>query len=94
MNTAFSRFSSPGQSLLLPKLLFVLCQLAGIAVGLYKCWSMGLLPPRQATGWLGESTHCKSTHMPTRVRRMRHSTEQDQLTMKPFSCLFFITIML
>lgn len=51
MNTAFSRFSSPGQSLLLPKLLFVLCQLAGIAVGLYKCWSMGLLPT-ETSDWL------------------------------------------
>ncbi|PWZ00671.1 DUF1077-domain-containing protein [Testicularia cyperi] len=51
MNTAFSRFSAPGQSLLLPKVLFVLCHLAGIALGLYKCWSMGLLPT-ETSDWL------------------------------------------
>jgi len=51
MNTAFSRLSSPGQSLLLPKMLFVVCQLAGIGVGLYKCWSMGLLPT-ETSDWL------------------------------------------
>lgn len=51
VETAFSRFASPGQSLLLPKVLFVVCQLAGIALGLYKCWSMGLLPT-ETSDWL------------------------------------------
>ncbi|SPO23080.1 related to EMC4 - member of a transmembrane complex required for efficient folding of proteins in the ER [Ustilago trichophora] len=51
MNSAFDRLSSPGQSLLLPKVLFILCQLAGIVLGLYKCWSMGLLPT-ETSDWL------------------------------------------
>ncbi|CBQ71812.1 conserved hypothetical protein [Sporisorium reilianum SRZ2] len=51
MNSSFDRLSSPGQSLLLPKVLFVLCQLAAIALGLYKCWSMGLLPT-ETSDWL------------------------------------------
>lgn len=50
-HTAFSRLDSPGQSLLLPKLVFVACQLAGIGIGLYKCWSMGLLPT-ESSDWL------------------------------------------
>ncbi|KAJ1028700.1 hypothetical protein NDA16_001866 [Ustilago loliicola] len=40
-----------GQSLLLPKILFILCQLAGLVIGLYKCWSMGLLPT-ETSDWL------------------------------------------
>ncbi|SAM80286.1 related to EMC4-member of a transmembrane complex required for efficient folding of proteins in the ER [Ustilago bromivora] len=51
MNSAFDRLSSPGQSLLLPKILFILCQLAGLVLGLYKCWSMGLLPT-ETSDWL------------------------------------------
>ncbi|CDR88625.1 related to EMC4-member of a transmembrane complex required for efficient folding of proteins in the ER [Sporisorium scitamineum] len=51
MNSSFDRLSSPGQSLLLPKVLFILCQLAAIALGLYKCWSMGLLPT-ETSDWL------------------------------------------
>ncbi|SNX83299.1 related to EMC4 - member of a transmembrane complex required for efficient folding of proteins in the ER [Melanopsichium pennsylvanicum] len=51
MNSAFDRLSSPGQSLLLPKILFILCQLTCIAVGVYKCWSMGLLPT-ETSDWL------------------------------------------
>ncbi|KIS70426.1 chaperone EMC4 [Mycosarcoma maydis] len=51
MNSSFDRLSSPGQSLLLPKILFILCQMAAIALGLYKCWSMGLLPT-ETSDWL------------------------------------------
>lgn len=32
-------------------ILFILCQLACTSVGLYKCWSMGLLPT-EASDWL------------------------------------------
>ncbi|KAJ1027470.1 hypothetical protein NDA18_003476 [Ustilago nuda] len=51
MNSAFDRLSSADQSLLLPKMLFILCQLAGLLLGLYKCWSMGLLPT-ETSDWL------------------------------------------
>ncbi|EPQ28941.1 uncharacterized protein PFL1_03741 [Pseudozyma flocculosa PF-1] len=51
MNTAFARYASPSHSLLLPKAVFILCQLAAVALGLYKCWSMGLLPT-ESSDWL------------------------------------------
>ncbi|PWN54393.1 DUF1077-domain-containing protein [Violaceomyces palustris] len=51
MQSSFSRYSSPDHSLLLPKLTFILCQLAGVALGLYKCFSMGLLPT-ESSDWL------------------------------------------
>ncbi|KAN0063253.1 hypothetical protein ACQY0O_004417 [Thecaphora frezii] len=51
MNTAFARYASPNHSLLLPKIVFILCQMAAVALGLYKCWSMGLLPT-ESSDWL------------------------------------------
>ncbi|KAK0533652.1 hypothetical protein OC842_002907 [Tilletia horrida] len=47
----FQRLTSSQHSLLLQKLTFVGCQLACIALGLYKCWSMGLLPT-ESSDWL------------------------------------------
>lgn len=76
MGTAFSRFSSPGQSLLLPKLLFVLCQLGGIAVGLYKCWSMGLLPT-ETSDWLAWRQPRTVSSRPTTNRTSPHPPYAD-----------------
>lgn len=47
----FSRYTSPSHSLLLPKLTFIAVQLAAVALGMYKCWSMGLLPT-ESSDWL------------------------------------------
>jgi len=44
--------------LLWPQLVFVLCNLAGIGLALYKCQSMGLLPTSSAD-WL--STRVRPT---------------------------------
>ncbi|KDN39926.1 DUF1077-domain-containing protein [Tilletiaria anomala UBC 951] len=47
----FARFASPSHSLLLPKIVFILCHLAAVALGIWKCWSMGLLPT-ESSDWL------------------------------------------
>ncbi|KAE8209414.1 hypothetical protein CF327_g6596 [Tilletia walkeri] len=47
----FQRLTSSQHSLLLQKAVYVACQLACIALGLYKCWSMGLLPTA-SSDWL------------------------------------------
>ncbi|KAK0547198.1 hypothetical protein OC846_004953 [Tilletia horrida] len=47
----FQRLTSSQHSLLLQKTAYIACQLACIALGLYKCWSMGLLPT-ESSDWL------------------------------------------
>ncbi|KAJ1457421.1 hypothetical protein M885DRAFT_514955 [Pelagophyceae sp. CCMP2097] len=45
VETRFKRFSSePGLDLTIPKLVFILCNCGMIAVALWKCNTMGLLP--------------------------------------------------
>jgi len=60
INTAFTPYTpSPSDptspSLLLPKLTFIACNILTIALGLYKCRSMGLLPTGSAD-WLSFET--------------------------------------
>lgn len=51
--TAFAPYLTPGQPMaVLPQqALFVACQLACMGLGIYKCWSMGLLPT-ESSDWL------------------------------------------
>lgn len=42
--TRFARYADSGVDLTLPKLTFIGLNLCGLAVGLYKCQTMGLLP--------------------------------------------------
>lgn len=49
--SAFARFSQPGLSLLLQKLVFIACNLGLFALGVWKCQSMGLLPTA-SSDWL------------------------------------------
>ncbi|KAL9940332.1 hypothetical protein V8E36_001037 [Tilletia maclaganii] len=51
LDQPFQRLNSSQHSLAAQKLTFVVCQLACIALGLYKCWSMGLLPT-ESSDWL------------------------------------------
>ena len=53
ITNAFAPYSTPGKSndLLLHKLAFIACQLACVGLGIYKCWSMGLLPTA-SSDWL------------------------------------------
>lgn len=51
MHTVFAPYRSPKHSLLPQMAVFVLCHMASIALGVYKCWSMGLLPT-EASDWL------------------------------------------
>lgn len=53
ITNAFAPYSTPGKSndLLLHKLCFIACQLACVGLGIYKCWSMGLLPTA-SSDWL------------------------------------------
>eukprot|EP00958_Prasinococcus_capsulatus_P000292 scaffold25_cov287-Prasinococcus_capsulatus_cf.AAC.2 len=53
-NKAFERFEDPANSVLLPKLAFVLVQLAQLGVGAWKLNSMGLLPTKPSD-WAGRS---------------------------------------
>lgn len=54
VNARFARFNDTRISLVLPKLTFVAIQLAALALGLYKCNSMGLLPTSTAD-WINPS---------------------------------------
>ena len=51
MNHAFAPYRSPMHSLLPQMIVFVLCHLMGVALGVYKCWNMGLLPT-ESSDWL------------------------------------------
>ena len=51
LTLVFAPYRSSKHTLLPQTALFVLCQLACIALGLYKCWSMGLLPT-ESSDWL------------------------------------------
>jgi len=44
VNSVFARFGNMGNALLPQKLLFVFFHCATLAVALYKCWVLGLLP--------------------------------------------------
>lgn len=55
---------------------FVLCHLACIALGLYKCWSMGLLPT-ESSDWL-------AWYQPTHVRAISLTTDT---TSYPVPCV-------
>jgi len=48
VNQRFARFADANVSMLVPKITFVAIQLAGLALGLYKCNTMGLLPTATA----------------------------------------------
>jgi hypothetical protein len=48
VHTRFARFADSRVSMLLPKLTFVAIQFAALALGLYKCNTMGLLPTATA----------------------------------------------
>lgn len=51
--TAFAPYLTPGQSMsVMPQqLVFIACQLMCMGLGVYKCWSMGLLPT-ESSDWL------------------------------------------
>lgn len=53
IKTSFAPYSTPGKEndLLLHKIVFIACQLACVGLGIYKCWSMGLLPTA-SSDWL------------------------------------------
>ncbi|PKI85047.1 hypothetical protein MVES_000933 [Malassezia vespertilionis] len=51
INTVFAPYRNPNHTLLPQMALFIACQLGVVAVGLYKCWSMGLLPT-ESSDWL------------------------------------------
>ena len=52
VQTEFARYGgNAGVNLLLPQLVFVACNVAGVGLALYKCQSMGLLPTSSAD-WL------------------------------------------
>ncbi|PWN88402.1 DUF1077-domain-containing protein [Acaromyces ingoldii] len=50
---SFAPFSTPGKAtaLIPQQVTFVACQLMLMALGIYKCWSMGLLPT-ESSDWL------------------------------------------
>ncbi len=48
VQTRFARFDDSSVSMILPKLTFIAMHLAGLAIGLYKCNTMGLLPTSTA----------------------------------------------
>ena len=48
IQTKFARYADSGVDMTLPKLTFIAMNLAGLAVGLYKCNTMGLLPTSSA----------------------------------------------
>ncbi|UZJ51753.1 hypothetical protein CBS101457_001073 [Exobasidium rhododendri] len=53
IKSAFAPYITPGQPMaILPQqALFIACQLACMGLGIYKCWSMGLLPT-ESSDWL------------------------------------------
>ncbi|WFC96688.1 hypothetical protein MBRA1_003351 [Malassezia brasiliensis] len=51
VNAVFAPYQNPKHTVLPQMLVFIVCQLACTSVGLYKCWSMGLLPT-EASDWL------------------------------------------
>jgi len=51
MSSAFSKFAESHVDLSIPKILYGLCNLAGVALALYKVNSMGLLPT-SALDWI------------------------------------------
>lgn len=53
IKSAFAPYLTPGQPMaLLPQqLVFIACQLMCMGLGIYKCWSMGLLPT-ESSDWL------------------------------------------
>lgn len=54
VGTRFARYAHGGVDLTVPKLTFIAMNLAGLALGLYKCNSMGLLPT-SAADWIDTS---------------------------------------
>jgi hypothetical protein len=50
----FSRFAESSVSMLLPKMTFLAIHTAGLALGLYKCHTMGLLPT-STSDWIDTS---------------------------------------
>ena len=77
----FLRFADTGVDMILPKITFVIIHMAGLAMGLYKCNTMGLLPTSTAD-WIDTSlrtvsldaqrsaAQCSAAHArpPTRLR--------------------------
>ena len=54
VQTRFARFADSGVDMTLPKITFIALHLAGLALGLYKCNTMGLLPTSTAD-WVDSS---------------------------------------
>lgn len=54
VQTKFIRYADSGIDLIMPKIVFILMNLAGLGVALYKCNSMGLLPTSSAD-WINIS---------------------------------------
>lgn len=48
VSARFARFDDSGVDMTIPKITFVAIHLAGLAMGLYKCNTMGLLPTSTA----------------------------------------------
>lgn len=48
VNSAFARFRDSGVDLIMPKLIYIALNLAGMGLALYKCNSLGLLPTSPA----------------------------------------------
>jgi hypothetical protein len=53
VSAEFRRYQGSEVNVLLPKLVFCLCNAAGVALALYKCNAMGLLPTNSAD-WLSQ----------------------------------------
>lgn len=53
ISSSFAPYTTPGKpnALLPQQVVFVICQLACMGLGIYKCWSMGLLPTA-SSDWL------------------------------------------
>ena len=51
LTLVFAPYYSPNHTLLPQMLAFIACHLLCVAMGIYKCWSMGLLPT-ESSDWL------------------------------------------
>lgn len=76
LNTEFARYSTSQVNLFIPKLVFMACNLAGIALALYKSNNMGLLPS-SAADWLTTAvrpvrTQATDRHYPYTTQTQTH----------------------
>eukprot|EP00003_Mantamonas_plastica_P027779 TRINITY_DN6072_c0_g1_i2.p2 TRINITY_DN6072_c0_g1~~TRINITY_DN6072_c0_g1_i2.p2 ORF type:complete len:161 (+),score=49.12 TRINITY_DN6072_c0_g1_i2:368-850(+) len=58
VNQQFDVYADKNTDVLLPKIVFVMTNLAAVAMAMYKCWVMGLLPtePSDFLSWIPNKT--------------------------------------